>query len=138
MSTASMDRLTALQKEAARTQEEQCALLTGRVNASHVAVSDVVGVRNVARSNAAFSIDADDFRRVDGGEWPVVAVFHTHHASARVSREDKRLLTRSPLVQLVGSPVTAGSRRPHQPPFDLRAYATCAEGLCHITIEVHP
>lgn len=131
--------LGALLGAAERNREEKCALLTGKVDETGVIVCEVVPVRNRARSNAAFSIAAEDFRRVNSGAYPVVAVFHTHRRTTQLSREDVRMMTGSSLVHLVGSPCYSGSEFAEglKQTFNLRGYANFEDNdICSITIEV--
>jgi proteasome lid subunit RPN8/RPN11 len=136
-----LPRIEALLNEAARAHEEKCALLTGEPDKKGIIVREVVPVPNRARSNTAFSIAAEDFRQVDNGDYRVVAVFHTHRHTTRLSREDVRMITGSALVHLVGTPTGLGNQEKYAHvsarPLDLKAYANFEDNnIFSITVEV--
>lgn len=131
--------LGALSREAERTREEKCALLTGKRGETGIIVCDVVPIPNRARSNTAFSITTDDFHRIDSGDYPVVALFHTHRHATHLSREDARMMAGSALVFLVGCPRFNGAEDVQglEQTFDLIAYANCEDNdIRSIAIEV--
>lgn len=139
ISATMLTRLGTLLREAERTREEKCALLTGKLDETGITIYEVVSIPNRARSNTAFSIAADDFYRADSGNYPVVAVFHTHSRTTHLSLEDVRMMNGSAFVHLVGSPRFCGAEHAQsfEQTFNLAGYANFDDNdIRSIAIEV--